>query len=88
MDIIHTFTRNISRNDLPRTQTHTCRLALPGIRLLGLRDTSLQTHPLQLRVALQRRRTTPARLLARPAAAAHLVVGCAGDGGGGKCAAG
>lgn len=66
-------------NDLARTQPYTGRLALARIGLLGLCDAGLQTHALHRRVIFQRGRARPPRPLAFPAAALHLVVGCADD---------
>lgn len=71
---IHTFTRNDRSNNLASTQPHTSNLTLSRVGLLGLRNTSLQTHTLERWVILQRRGTTPARLLTNSAALTDLVV--------------
>ena len=76
--------RNDSGNDLARTQAHTSNLALARVGLLGLCDTGLETHALQRRVVLQRRRPATPRALALAAATSNLVVGCADYGGAGE----
>jgi len=49
----HTFTRYIRRYHLARTQPHPRNLALPRIRLLGLRRADLQTYAFELRPVLE-----------------------------------
>lgn len=74
-----TFTRNISSNDLSRTQPHSCNLPLTGVRLLRLGNTSLKTNTLQPRCTLQRRRSTTTSPLSSPNTATDLVVRSADD---------
>lgn len=74
-----TFSRNISSNNLPRTQPHSCNLPLARVRLLRLGDTSLKTNTLQTRRTLQRRRSTATSPLSGTNTAADLVVRSADD---------
>jgi hypothetical protein len=50
-----TFTRDISRNNLPGTQAHTSNLPLTRVRLLRLGNTSLKTNTLKPRRSHKRR---------------------------------
>jgi hypothetical protein len=84
----HTFTRNISRNNLPTAQPHPRNLPLARVRLLGLRGTHAQAHALHLRPVDERGRCGFARALLGSAAAQDLVVGCVEGGSGGERAAG
>lgn len=87
LDIV-TLTGDNSCNDLAGTQTNTSSLALTRVRLLGLGNTSLQTHTLQRRVVFQGRGPTAASALTLTAASADLVVGCADNGRAGKLTTG
>lgn len=78
LDIV-AFTRNISSNNLPRTQPHSCHLPLTRVRLLRLGNTSLKTNTLQPRRTLQRRRSTTTSPLSSSNTATDLVVRSADD---------
>ena len=79
MQIKLTFTRNISSNNLPGTQPHSCHLPLARVRLLRLSNTSLKTNTLQPRRTLQCRRFTATSLLSSADTAPDLVVRSADD---------
>lgn len=84
----HTFTRDNRTNNLPRTQPHTSRLPLTRVGLLGLRDTSLETHALHSWVIRERRRPRAAGALSGADTATYLVEGGASNGGTGELATG
>src|SRR5271155_5955560 len=75
---------NICRHHAPATEPHLSGLALPGIRLLRLRDPDLQTHALHLRAADHGGRERAARFLRPPRLVADLVQGGGAGGGGGE----
>lgn len=84
---IHTLTRNVSRNNLATTQPNSRRLPLPRVRLLRLRNTSLQANALHLRPVHQRRRPRSPRALRNSASTTDLVACGLAERGGGELAA-
>lgn len=73
LDVV-AFTRNISRNHTSTTQSHSGSLSLSRIRLLRLRNTRLETHALQLRPVVQRRRSSLTRGLRHTTSLSDLIV--------------
>jgi len=75
---------DIRRDHPPRAQPHPARLALPRIRLLGLRDADLQTHAFHLGSVDEGRGGLLAERLRLAAFAHHLhecrgALRCAGE---------
>jgi len=77
---------DIRRDHPPRAQPHPARLALPRIRLLGLRDADLQTYALHLGPVDECRGGLLAERLRLAAFAHHLHECCRGVGCAGECA--
>lgn len=76
---VMSLTRDICANDLSTAQPHLGRLALPGVRLLGLRDTDFETDAFHLGTADHCGGKRTALRLGGAATFADLVEGCGVD---------